>query len=357
MKIAFYTLGCKLNQFDTAIMKEEGREAGYQIVPFDGPSDVYVINTCSVTENSDLQSRQLVRKALRQNGKARIVVTGCYAQTNPKEVGEIPGVDVVLGNQEKGNWLDFWAGCEKELFSREFVDSNFPPGPIKQPLIQHFPDRTRAFIKIQDGCDAFCSFCLIPRARGRSRSVEPKQVIDQIRLLSNNHYKEVVLTGINLGFYGRDFKPKYRLSDLIRRILSDTDIIRVRLSSLEPKTITKGLLDVVASSQRVCRHLHIPLQSGDLGVLKLMNRHYSPDFYRRLINTIQDRINNISIGTDVMVGFPGEGEGGFQNTYTLLSDLPISYFHVFPYSKRPETAALDIQAHVNEIEKKPAHEN
>ena len=351
MKIAFYTLGCKINQFDTAIMKEKAREARHQIVPFDEPSDIYVINTCSVTENSDLRSRQLVRKALRQNENARIVVTGCYAQTNPKETREIPGVNIVLGNQEKDNWLEFLGGCERDLSPHEFVGSQFRPGPIQQPLIRYFDDRTRAFVKIQDGCDARCSFCLIPRARGPSRSVHPDQVIDQIRLLSTHHYKEIVLTGVNLGFYGRDFKPKYRLSDLIRRILSETDIIRVRLSSLEPKTVTQDLLDVVVSSPRVCRHLHIPLQSGDPKILKLMNRHYSPQFFRRLIESVRDRINGVCIGTDVMVGFPGEGERNFQNTYNLLRDLPISYFHVFPYSKRPETVALDLAPHINETEK------
>lgn len=352
MKIAFYTLGCKINQFDTAIMKDGVREVQYQIVPFESPSDVYVINTCSVTENADLQSRRLVRKALRQNSKAKVVVTGCYAQTNPKEVRDIPGVDIVLGNQEKNNWLDYLSGCEKHLTPSEFLSSKTPTGPIQQPLIQYFGERTRAFVKIQDGCDARCSFCLIPRARGNSRSVEPKKVIDQVRLLSDNHYKEVVLTGVNLGFYGRDFKPKVRLSDLIRRILSETDIFRIRLSSLEPKTVTKDLLDLVVSSQRVCRHLHIPLQSGDTKVLKLMNRHYSPQFYRRLIEIVQERIDDVCIGTDVMVGFPGEGERGFQNTYNLLRDLPVSYFHVFPYSKRPETPASNIQPQINELEKK-----
>ena len=335
MKIAFHTLGCKVNQFDTEIMKEQALQVYHQIVPFDEKADVYVINTCSVTGKSDYQSRQWVRRALRTSPDARIIVTGCYAQTHPEELLKIKGVDLVIGTQERRDWLSYLGGCDKAVY----LNLDFSGEPLEQPFIHRFEEHTRAFVKVQDGCDARCSFCLIPRARGASRSVKVERVIEQIGWLVANGYQEVVLTGINLGFYGRDFHPKFSLSQLIRRILTETDLPRLRVSSMEPKTITPDLIDVLASSSRICRHFHIPLQCGDDDILKRMNRHYSRTYYQDIVMILRERITGACIGTDVMVGFPGEGEREFQNTYRLLSDIPLGYFHVFTYSARAQTPA------------------
>jgi threonylcarbamoyladenosine tRNA methylthiotransferase MtaB len=351
VKIAFKTLGCKINQYDTASMKEQAARANGEIVAFRDRADVYVINTCSVTGKSDYRSRQLIRRALKQNPGARIVVTGCYAQTHPEEVMAIPGVDLVLGTQERGNWLDFLGGCDRAAAPARFVRNDFAAGPLDQEPVLRFGDRTRAFVKIQDGCDAKCSFCLIPRARGPGRSVPEDRVIEQIRALAHNQCKEVVLTGVNLGFYGRDFQPKRSLAGLVKKILLQTDIPRVRLSSVEPKTVTRALIDTVASSPRVCRHFHVPLQSGNDRILRRMNRHYTSNYYRRLIEALYDRVPDLCLGSDVMVGFPGEGEREFDSTVRLLTDLPMAYFHVFPYSSRPETPAATFDDRVPPAEK------
>ena len=348
VKIAFHTLGCKINQFDTAAMQEQARQADHEIVPFDHQADVYVINTCSVTERSDSQSRQLVRKALRTNPLAKIVVTGCYAQTNPEALLEVEGVDLVLGTQERGDWLNYLGGCEKAVAPQQAVSPTVLKEPLHQPLIRRFGGHTRAFVKVQDGCDARCSFCLIPRARGPSRSLPLEGVIEQVCLLVEGGHQEIVLTGVNLGFYGRDFRPKLSLAYLISQILERTSVPRLRLSSIEPKTVTPELKKALTSSPRICRHLHIPLQSGDDQVLKRMNRHYRAEYYQRLIEGICQRMPGAGIGTDVMVGFPGEGEAQFRHTYEMLSRLPMSYFHVFTYSPRPQTPAARMGEQVPE---------
>lgn len=332
-------------------MQEQARQKAHRIVPFEEEADVYVVNTCSVTEGGDAQSRQIIRRALRHNPRARIVVTGCYAQTNPEALSQIRGVDLVLGTRERDDWTDYLendlGGCEKAVAPLKAVSAQIPRAPVEQPLIQRFEGRTRAFVKVQDGCDARCSFCLIPRARGPSRSVPAERVIEQVRLLVEAGYLEVVLTGVNLGFYGRDFRPKGGLAALIRQILERTSVRRLRLSSVEPKTLTAELKELLASSPRICRHLHIPLQSGDDGILRRMNRHYRSAYYRRLVEGLAARLPGFGFGTDVMVGFPGEGEEEFQQTYQLLSRLPFSYFHVFSYSPRPQTPAAQMTEQVS----------
>ena len=351
MKVAFLTLGCKVNQFDTAAMEEQARQQAHQVVTPDQLADVYVINTCSVTENSDAQARQLIRRAHRVNPRARVVVTGCYAQTHPEEVRKMEGVDLILGTREREHWLEDLPACEKGLAPDLSVNTDFPDAPLQPPLIRQFGERTRAFIKIQDGCDFDCSFCLIPRARGPGRSVAAHRVVEQVRLLVENDTREIVLTGVNLGTYGRDFHPKTSLASLIRKILEETSLPRLRISSVEPKTLTPELREVLRSSGRICRHLHIPLQSGDDLVLQKMNRHYRASYYRRMIEGLEARHPGLGIGTDVLVGFPGESAMAFDRTYRLLADLPISYFHVFPYSPRPETPAAGRKTRVPEVEK------
>jgi threonylcarbamoyladenosine tRNA methylthiotransferase MtaB len=351
MKIAFHTMGCKVNQFDTAVMEEQTRKADHHIVPFDQDADIYVINTCSVTENSDQESRRIVRQLKRRNPGARVIVTGCYAQTHPQELAKIPGIDLVLGNTEKQDLAGYLGGCDKADGPVVNVDRSFLSGPLDQPLIRQVSGHTRVFLKIQDGCDYKCSFCLIPRARGPGRSLSPERVIEQVTVLVEEGCQEVVLTGVNLGTYGRDFISKGSLAGLLRKLLDRTRMARVRLSSLEPKTVTPELIEIMTSS-RICRHFHIPLQSGDDRTLKKMNRHYSRQYYRQLVLSLAERFPNASIGADVMVGFPDEGEAEYRNTYELLDELPMSYFHVFPFSARPETAAAKMRSTTSDQEKK-----
>jgi threonylcarbamoyladenosine tRNA methylthiotransferase MtaB len=352
MKIAFHTLGCKVNQFDTAVMEDLTREADHDIVPFEQRADVYVINTCSVTANADQESRRLVRKVKRRNPASRIIMTGCYAQTHPEELIKIHGVDLILGNREKLDLAAYLGGCERSQGPVLSVGRLTSGGPLIQPLLRQFTGHTRFFLKIQDGCDSRCSFCLIPRARGPGRSLLPESVIEQTKVLVEEGCQELVLTGVNLGTYGRDFIPKQSLAGLLRLLLDRTRIARIRLSSLEPKTVTPELLEVVESTPRICRHFHIPLQSGDNRILKKMNRHYSRRYYRQLILSLAERFPDASIGADVMVGFPDEGEAEYRNTYRLLEELPMSYIHVFPFSPRPETAAALVRTNNSDLEKK-----
>jgi threonylcarbamoyladenosine tRNA methylthiotransferase MtaB len=352
MKIAFHTMGCKVNQFDTAVMEERARGADHTLVPFDKAADVYVINSCSVTENSDHEARRLVRQLKRRSPESRIVMTGCYAQTHPEELVHIKGIDFVIGNDRKRDLVDYLGGCEKGSTDGPRIEGGFSRHPLDQPLIREFSGHTRFFLKIQDGCDFDCSFCLIPRARGPGRSLPLERAIEQVALLAEAGCQEVVLTGVNLGTYGRDFKPKQGLSELLRLLMDRTSVPRIRLSSLEPKTITPELLEIMQSSPRICRHFHIPLQSGDNDTLRKMNRHYSRGDYRRLILSLAERFPGAGIGTDVMVGFPGETEDEYQMTHALLDELPMSYFHVFPFSPRPLTPAAGMNSPVSESEKK-----
>jgi threonylcarbamoyladenosine tRNA methylthiotransferase MtaB len=352
MKIAFHTMGCKVNQFDTAVMEERARGADHTLVPLDEAADVYVINSCSVTENSDQEARRLVRQLKRRNPESRIIMTGCYAQTHPQELEQIQGIDLVIGNDWKQDLIEYVEGCDKRATGGPGIERGFSRGPLDQPLIREFHGHTRFFLKIQDGCDFDCSFCLIPRARGPGRSLPVDQVIEQVTVLADSGCQEVVLTGVNLGTYGRDFNPKQELSDLLRDLIERTSIARIRISSLEPKTVTAKLLDVVDSSLRICRHFHVPLQSGSDATLRKMNRHYSRGYYRRLILSLAERFPGAGIGTDVMVGFPGETEDDYSRTNALLDELPMSYFHVFPFSLRPQTPAAGMDSPVSESEKK-----
>ncbi len=343
-KIAFSTLGCKINQFDTAAMQSSvvtGND--YRIVSFDDEADIYVINTCTVTGKSDSESRRIIRRALRKNRDARIVVTGCYAQTNPEEIAKIRGVSMVLGNNEKLMLKDYLKHTEEA----DTIDDNnikvsniFETFSMHMSVIEGFQERTRAIIKIQDGCDSRCSYCIVPFARGGSRSLSPDDVITQIRSLCSNDYKEIVLSGVHLGGYGRDLFPRLSLSDVIRKILSETHIPRIRLSSIEPREVTDELIDLMAEERRICKHLHIPLQSGDDYILKGMNRNYDTAFYEGLILKIKDKIPDAGIGCDVMVGYPGEDESHFKNTCRFIGKLPLTYLHVFTYSPREGTSAF-----------------
>ncbi|MBI5194274.1 MAG: tRNA (N(6)-L-threonylcarbamoyladenosine(37)-C(2))-methylthiotransferase MtaB [Nitrospirae bacterium] len=370
-RIAFSTLGCKVNQYDTAVIESAviGTQ-DYTIVPFDDTADIYVVNTCTVTGKGDAESRRLIRKAVRSNKHAQVVVTGCYAQTNPEEIAGIPGVTMVVGNEEKYSLvsllkdagdivvpphpnplphgerefsIDMTGAKSGNVGEKVFVGDIFDNSSMQNQGITKFPNHTRAFMKVQDGCDSRCSYCIVPFARGRSRSLNPDKVINQIKLFEGNGYKEVVLCGVHLGGYGRDIAGRLTLSVLIKRIISETGIRRIRLSSIEPREITDELINLMASEDRICKHFHIPLQSGDDMVLKMMNRNYTAGFFEDLVLNINENVRDSGIGCDVMVGFPGEGDDHFENTFKFVEKLPVSYLHVFSYSPRAGTAACNLK--------------
>ena len=345
-RIAFSTLGCKVNQYDTAVIQsvvKNGSE-GYTIVPFNAEADIYVVNTCTVTGKGDVESRRLIRGAIRRNSKARVVVTGCYAQTRPGEVAGIEGVSMVLGNEEKYAIMDYLRHDGNHAEGNQvFVGDISNASVLSHPGLADFPARTRAFLKVQDGCDSRCSYCIVPFARGGSRSLNPDDVIGQVRALDRSGYKEIVLCGVHLGGYGRDLSSKTTLTSLMERILSETEIPRIRLSSIEPREITDELMGLMASEDRICRHLHIPLQSGDDDMLRRMNRNYTVEFFGDLVSKIHGEIEDVGIGCDVMVGYPGEEERHFGNTCQLIGRLPITYLHVFAYSPRSGTVAAGLK--------------
>jgi len=359
-RVALATLGCKVNQYESAALEAAFAEKGFVVVPFTDEADCYLVNTCTVTGRTDYQSRQLVRRAVRRNAGALIVVTGCYAQTRAEDLAGIPGVAIIAGNREKeaipGMVADLW-----ERKKREELPSAAPHRCVGEgggadlfsfPEVRHFPGHTRAFLKIQDGCNAFCSYCIVPYARGRSRSLPPGDVLRRIAGLGGQGYREVVLTGIHLGCYGQDADPPAGLAALLRQVEARGLVDRLRISSIEPLEVTDELLALLAGAARICPHLHIPLQSGDDTILSLMNRHYDRLFFRGLVERIAAARPETAVGLDVMVGFPGEDERAFQQTVELIAGLPVAYLHVFPYSKRPGTAASAMAGHVRDEDKK-----
>lgn len=326
MKISVLTLGCKANQSESFIIEAALRARGCEIVGLEEGPDYCIVNTCSVTSKSDYQSRQLIRRASRAGSS--VIVTGCYSELNKVFVETMAGVVKVVDIDKKdliANMLSFETSS-----SALCIDS---------------PSKSRFFLKVQDGCDHSCSYCIIPKARGRSRSVPLKDVIDRI-VEAANAYSEIVLTGIHLGTYGYDLLPKVRLADLLSAILVKTSVRRVRLSSLEIREIDDNLVDQIRS-KRVCSHLHIPLQSGDDRILGLMNRNYTAGEFQEGVRRISERVPGIAIGTDIIAGFPGEGESEFNNTLTFLRALPLSYLHVFPFSPRQGTKAFEMRCSID----------
>ena len=346
-RVALSTLGCKTNQFESAAMQERLLQAGYTIVPFEDAADLVIVNTCTVTAATDSQSRNIIRRARRFNPTCRVVVTGCYAQVDPTALASLPGVSLIFGNEEK---IDFLERLEQGSQTEDRVNIDVSDIETvtmsKVPTLISYAERSRAFVQIQNGCDAYCSYCIIPYARGRSRSVPEDQVVEQIRTLVEQGFHETVLTGIHIGGYGLDFSTPGSLLSLVRRIEAETDLSRLRLGSIEPNELHPALIEQVATSGIICPHLHIPLQAGDNAVLERMNRHYSANDFRRLISAVTDTIPGISIGLDVIVGFPGETEDEFSNTLKLIESLPISSLHVFPFSKRTGTPAASMSDQV-----------
>lgn len=343
MKIAIITLGCKVNQSESASIEGFLREAGHNIVSHTANPDICIVNTCTVTAKSDYQSRQLIRKYAR--GGAKVIATGCYAQLKPAELSNIKGVSLVIGNSQKERL--------HEYFNNLPADTDIPFIFVEQPSQEgltfraYSSNKTRAFLKIQDGCNFSCSYCTIPPARGKSRSLNLNNTLIATDRLVRDGYKEIVLTGIHIGSYGIDLTPMGSLVELVDSLVKKYPAVRFRLSSIEPQEVKNEFLSLM-KQKLLCRHLHIPLQSGSDRVLKVMNRGYSVSFLKKLIKDIASTSPDISIGTDVIVGFPGESDRDFEDTRRLLEELPFSYLHVFPYSKRPNTPAESMSNHVGE---------
>jgi threonylcarbamoyladenosine tRNA methylthiotransferase MtaB len=337
LKVAFATLGCKVNQYDTATM-ETALRGGGEIVPFAPGADVYVVNTCTVTDRAAAESRQLARRARRFNPAGRVVVTGCHAQTSGAALAALSEVDHVIGVGRLGDVLRAVRG-EIDAGERLLVDDLRRATGVSTLGAEVFAGQTRAFLKIQEGCDLFCTFCIVPFSRGRSRSVAPRRVLAELERLGTAGYREVVLTGIHLGGYGQDLSPALGLVDLLEMIAEATDVPRLRLSSVDPPEVTPRLLEVMARSARLCPHLHVPVQSGADGVLRRMRRRYDAQLVRDVAGEIRRRLPDAALGTDVIAGFPGESEADFAAGRALLEELPFTYVHVFPYSARTGTTA------------------
>jgi len=335
--VAFATLGCKTNQFESAAMQETLQGAGYIIVPFETGADLVIVNTCTVTSATDAQSRNLVRRARRLNARCRVVVTGCYAQVAPDALHDLPGVSLVIGNEEKQRLLEF-LGQPHGKTHVEVSDIRHSESVCLPPLTS-FAGRSRAFVQIQNGCDAFCSYCIIPYARGRSRSAAADEILGQIRGLVQTGYREIVLTGIHIGGYGADLMPKLSLNELVQRIERETSLHRLRLGSIEPTELSRALLSTISTSAIICPHLHIPLQAGDDAVLKRMGRSYDRAAFAAVVEQARQALPDAAICLDVITGFPGETDAEFENTCAFVAQLPITDIHVFPYSRRPGTPA------------------
>jgi threonylcarbamoyladenosine tRNA methylthiotransferase MtaB len=326
-KAALTTLGCKLNQYDSERIREQLVRRGYEIVEFDAVADLYVVNSCTVTSKSDRDARRLARQGKRRNPESIVVLTGCYAEVAADKLAEIEEIDIILGNTEK-----------------ETIAAHVPPGsdladaeqegdPHGERLIESFAGHTRAFVKVQEGCDAHCAYCIIPQARGPSRSTPPVEVVEQVEKLVAAGHPEIVLIGVHLGWYGRD---------LTRWLCEVPGLGRIRLSSIEPCEVTDGVIDLIARHPKVCRHLHLPLQSGSDAILRSMGRPYDSAYYAELVARIREASPLAGVGADVMVGFPGETDAHFEETRVLLEALPLSYLHVFAYSPRPGTLAAEM---------------
>ena len=337
MKVAFYTLGCKVNTYETEVNMELFKKNGYEIVPFNEKADVYVINTCSVTNQSDVKSRKMIREAVKRGENAIVVVMGCYSQIKYLEAASIPGVSIVIGTNNKSNILDL---IEEYKKNKKQIVKIFDLKDIKfeDMALDKFETHTRAFVKIQDGCNNYCSFCIIPYSRGNIRSKDKNLVIKEITTLAENGYKEVVLTGIHTGHYGIDLK-EYDFSDLLRELEKIDKLKRIRISSIECVELNDKFMDTLKNSKKIVDHIHIPLQSGSDTILKSMNRRYIMSEFIDIINKIRSIRPHIAITTDVIVGFPGETDELFNETIDSIKKIGFTELHVFPYSKREGTPA------------------
>ncbi|MFC7364797.1 MULTISPECIES: tRNA (N(6)-L-threonylcarbamoyladenosine(37)-C(2))-methylthiotransferase MtaB [Bhargavaea] len=346
--VAFHTLGCKVNHYETEAIWQLFKDAGYERAEFEGRADVYVVNTCTVTNTSDKKSRQVIRRAIRTNPDAVVCVTGCYAQTSSAEIMEIPGVDIVVGTQDRTKLLGYIEQYRQERQPINAVGNIMKNRVYEELDVPSFTDRTRASLKIQEGCNNFCTFCIIPWARGLMRSRNPEEVIHQASQLVEAGYKEIVLTGIHTGGYGEDLKD-YNLAQLLRDIEAKVPgLKRLRISSIEASQLTDEVIGVLKESNIVVRHLHIPIQSGSDTVLKRMRRKYTMEFFADRLVRLREALPDFALTSDVIVGFPGETEEEFMETFTFIRDHRFAELHVFPYSMRIGTPAARMDNQIDE---------
>lgn len=353
--IAFTTLGCRVNQYDTDSMRGLFAAAGYEETDFSGPADVYVINTCSVTHVGEKKSRQIIRRAKRNNADGLVIVTGCYAQLSPDVLSAIPDVDAVIGTNERKRIVQVVESLRNERSDRTvravhdvMGRDEFEEIPLYPSAVEH----TRADLKIQEGCNNFCAYCIIPYTRGGLKSRQPDAVVEEAKRLSAAGFKEIVLTGIHLGAYGMDLPDRPTLALVLKRLLAETDIARIRMGSIESVEIGDDLIEAINSSSRICPHLHLPLQSGSDEILQSMKRHYTKQEYIHLIEDLHKKIKGLTVSTDLILGFPGETDELFHETVDTLKGLKFSHIHAFPYSPREGTPAAQMKNQVSSDVKK-----
>jgi threonylcarbamoyladenosine tRNA methylthiotransferase MtaB len=347
MRFAITTLGCKVNQYDSAMIETRLEQAGLERCEFDEPADVYVVNTCTVTDRADAESLKLARRARRLNPSARVIMTGCLAQASPERLAAAQEVDQVVGLAR----LEDLVRAATQGDTARVMVSNLRKTPPALDVRAVVPaGQTRAFLKLQEGCDQFCTFCIVPFSRGASRSVPPRQVMDALDSLHEQGFNEVILSGVHLGGYGKDLSPPVSLMELLEMVAERCRIPRVRLSSIDPEELSGEIIDLIAGAENFCPHFHLPLQSGEDEILARMRRRYVAQEYRRLLDRIVERIPQAAIGTDLIVGFPGETAEHFERYYNFVAKLPLAYFHVFPYSVRSGTTAAKFSGKVAGME-------
>ena len=341
MKVGILSLGCKVNMYESEFVTNLLSKAGYEISSFNDVCDIYIINTCTVTNTSDIKSRKMIRKAIKKNPDAIVIAMGCFIEAN-KDV-DIPGLDIIIGNKDKSKIVEIIEEyiANKNTIKRLYNDKKYL---FEDMYIDNFPGRTRAFVKIQDGCENFCTYCIIPFVRGKCRSKEESNVIEEVKALVNNGYKEVVLTGIHTGSYGVDLDTSF--ADLLEKLVKIKGLERLRISSIETTELNEDVLKILRNSSVIVDHLHIPIQSGSNEILKLMNRKYDLDFFKDKINEIRSIRPNISITTDIIVGFPSETDELFEESIETVKEINFSKLHVFPYSEREGTKSMDIPNHI-----------
>ncbi len=352
LKVAFYTLGCRMNHFETSALEEKFQNKGFELIDFKEKADVYIVNTCSVTNDADRTSRKILRQAKRRNPNAIVVATGCYAQVSPEKLAQMEEIDLVIGNSHKNAVYEIVENYLNErLKEKVYIDNIFRENEFKTLEISTFYEGARPIIKVQEGCNSFCSFCIIPYARGKVRSAKIKDIVRQIEILVNNGFKEIVLTGTQLSQYGYDHKEG-NLYDLLKEIIKIKNLYRVRLSSMGINELDENLIDLITSEEKIAPHFHLSLQSGSNKILKDMRREYTIEKYKEVVYKIIDRRKETAIGTDIITGFPTETAEDFVESYVNINDIPFAYMHIFTYSMRSKTSAVKFGDKVPPQEKK-----
>lgn len=352
MKVAFSTLGCRMNQFETSALEEKFSNKGYQIIPFDEKADIYIVNTCTVTNDADRTSRKVLRQAKRRNPNAIVVATGCYAQVSPEKLAQIDEIDLVIGNSHKTAVYEIVENYINERKEEKvFIDNIFRKNEFETFQISTFYEGARPILKVQEGCNSFCSFCIIPFARGKVRSAKIEDIENQVKILVNKGFKEIVLTGTQLSQYGYDHKEGY-LYDLLKRLINIKELYRIRLSSMGINEIDENLLSLLTSEEKIAPHFHLSMQSASDKVLKDMKRNYTVSQYIDIVNKILKRRPETAIGTDIITGFPTETREEFEKSVKIIKEIPFAYMHIFTYSQRENTSAVKFGDKVHPTEKK-----